>query len=288
MKVARGTCEDLAQTETRHHLGAHMDRHGQVAALFDRVATTYDQVGVDFFQPIAEGLVSALDPQPGEHALDIGCGRGAALLRLAAGTGPAGSVVGLDLSEAMVAAATAALTEAGLAGEVLLADAAAPPLPPETYDVISSSLVLFFLSEPADALAAWTALLRPGGRLGISTFGAVSPRWKAVDQVFDAYLPPQMLDARTSGAAGPFASDAGVAGLRDVTTTSMTQPVRFTDADQWYQWSWSTGQRRMWELVPEGERDAVRARASELLESTKDETGSPGFDQVVRYTLAVR
>jgi hypothetical protein len=44
----------------------------------------------------------------------------------------------------------------------------------------------------------------------------------------------------------------------------------------------------MWELVPEGEREAVRARACELLESTKDATGAPGFDQVVRYTLAVR
>ena len=271
-----------------------MDRHGQVAALFDRVASTYDQVGVDFFQPIAEGLVSALDPQPGEHALDIGCGRGAALLRIAAAVAPSGSVVGLDLSQAMVDAATAALADAGLAGDVLLADAAAPPLPPETYDVIASSLVLFFLSEPATALAAWSALLRPGGRLGISTFGAISPGWKAVDEVFDAYLPPQMLDARTSGAAGPFASDAGVeallagAGLRDVTTTSMTLPVRFADADQWYEWSWSTGQRRMWELVPEDERDAVRARAVELVDSTKDATGAPGFDQVVRYTLATR
>jgi hypothetical protein len=31
--------------------------------------------GVDFFQPIAEGLVARLDPQPGERALDLGCGR---------------------------------------------------------------------------------------------------------------------------------------------------------------------------------------------------------------------
>ena len=50
-------------------------------SLFDAVADSYDQVGVDFFQPIADGLVTELDPQPGERALDLGCWRGAALLR---------------------------------------------------------------------------------------------------------------------------------------------------------------------------------------------------------------
>jgi ubiquinone/menaquinone biosynthesis C-methylase UbiE len=58
--------------------------------LFDAVSDSYDQVGVDFFQPIAEGLVARLDPQPGERALDLGCGRGAALLPIARAVGPGG------------------------------------------------------------------------------------------------------------------------------------------------------------------------------------------------------
>ena len=36
--------------------------------LFDAVSDSYDQVGVDFFQPIAEGLVIRLDPRRGERA----------------------------------------------------------------------------------------------------------------------------------------------------------------------------------------------------------------------------
>ena len=62
-------------------------------SLFDAVADSYDQVGVDFFQPIAAGLVAELNPQPGERALDLGCGRGAALLPIAHAVGPTGSVV---------------------------------------------------------------------------------------------------------------------------------------------------------------------------------------------------
>ncbi len=271
-----------------------MDKHAQIAALFDELADSYDQVGVDYFQPIADALVGCLEPQAGERVLDVGCGRGAALLRLAAAVGATGTVTGLDLSPAMVAAAGSALTAAGLAGDVFVADAANPPLPPESFDVVASSLVLFFLADPAAAVRAWHALLTPGGRLGISTFGPLPASWLAVDAVFDPYLPPQMLDARTSGASGPFASDAGLAalvsdaGFSQVSTRTITVPVRFSGEQQWYDWTWSTGQRKMWQLVPEDERAAVRQRAGELLEATHDVDGLPGFDQPVRYTLAVR
>jgi SAM-dependent methyltransferase len=57
-------------------------------------------------------------------------------------------------------------------------DAAAPDLPPGGYDLAVSSLVLFFLPDPAEAVRAWLRLLAPGGRLGISTFGARDAAWE--------------------------------------------------------------------------------------------------------------
>ena len=41
-------------------------------------------------------------PQPGERALDIGCGRGAATALLAEAVGDAGTVTAIDLSQRMV------------------------------------------------------------------------------------------------------------------------------------------------------------------------------------------
>jgi hypothetical protein len=66
--------------------------------------------------------------------------------------------------------------------------------------------------------------------------------------------------------------------------------VRFDDADHWHSWTMSTGQRFMWELVPEGERAAVRARGSASAEDTRqyNADGRIGFDQQVRYTLGRR
>lgn len=67
-----------------------MDERERMSALFDRVADTYDRVGVDLFQPIAARLVEEVAPMVGERAVDIGCGRGAALLPLASAVGPSG------------------------------------------------------------------------------------------------------------------------------------------------------------------------------------------------------
>ncbi|MCW2825984.1 MAG: type 11 methyltransferase [Aeromicrobium sp.] len=79
------------------------DRIAQVAGRFDAVAPTYDQVGVDFFGPIARHLVGPLDPHPGEQVIELGCGRGALTLPLAEVVGTDGSVRACDISPAMVA-----------------------------------------------------------------------------------------------------------------------------------------------------------------------------------------
>jgi ubiquinone/menaquinone biosynthesis C-methylase UbiE len=261
----------------------------RVVAVFDRAAPTYDTVGVEMFGPIAERLVAELDPRPGERVLDVGCGPGSVLLRAAARVGPTGSATGVDLAPAMVERARAAVEEAGLVAEVRIADAEDPGGGP--YDVIASSLVLFFLPDPAAALRAWRSLLVDGGRIGVTTFGPYSEAWREVEAVFLPYLPPQMRDPRTTGSRSPFASDDGVeqllreAGFGDPRTVHLTVPVRFLDEEHWHTWTWSVGQRAFWEAVPGGQRDAVRAEAYLRLQRCRDEDGRIGFDQDVRITL---
>jgi SAM-dependent methyltransferase len=55
--------------------------------------------------------------------------------------------------------------------QVLLDDAMAPSLEAATFDLVTSSLVLFFLPDPVVALRNWYQLLVRGGRIGVSTFG---------------------------------------------------------------------------------------------------------------------
>lgn len=261
----------------------------EVAGVFDRAAATYDAVGVPWFGPIADGLVELLAVQPGERVLDIGCGRGAALLPLARATGPTGSARGIDLAPGMVERTSADAADLRHV-EVRVADAAAPGLPPASYDVLSACLVLFFLPDPAAAVRTWAELLVPGGRAGVTTFGPQDERWRQVDALFTPYLPPTMLDARTSGARGPFASDEGVeqlladAGLVDVGTAHREVTVRFHDVAQWKAFSWSHGQRAMWEAVPPRRHADVEGAAADLFASWDDLE----FTQQVRHTLGRR
>lgn len=271
------------------------ERSQMIAKIFDRAAPTYDSVGVAWFRPIAERLVHELAPVPGEQALDVGCGRGAVLFPLAEAVGPTGHVTGIDLAPGMVTALQADVDDRGTSNvEVLIQDAAAPELGTAGFDLIASSLVLFFLPDPAAALSRWWDLLKPGGRLGVSTFGPRDANFEAVDDVFTPFLPPQMLDARTSGTSGPFASDAGVenllaaAGFAECRTVQAEVPAVFRDSEHWIEWSLSHGQRAMWSAVPEDRHEQVRAEITQVLQAARDDSGTITLRQQVRYTLARR
>lgn len=265
----------------------------RIAKLFDSLSDTYDSVGVDFFQPIASGLVQALKPSPGESWLDIGCGRGAIAESVATTLGSSGKLVGFDISAKMIENAKAMADRENLGNvDFIVDDAQSPEKIDGEFDVISSCLVLFFLPDPLSALQNWRPFLKGSGRIGVTTFGKNDPRWMEIDQLFDAYLPPKTLDARTSGVQGSFSSDLGMetlllaAGYHDVMTVNNLLPVKFKTIEKWYEFSWSTGQRSAWLQVPEEERPALRAKAEEYLMNYLEDDGSVIFHQEIRHTLA--
>ena len=267
------------------------DPVARVRAIFEAVADDYDQSGVPFFAPTAEGLVDTLAPEPGERALDIGCGRGAVTTRLARAVSPSGTVDAIDLSPAMVEHTAALLRADGLNARVQVMDAVDPPLPPASFDVVASSLVLFFMPDPPAALARWVALLAPGGRIGLTTFGDEHPVWTRLDDLFRPWVPPGMLDPKVVGPDAPFASDAGMetmmrdAGATDVRTVTLRIDVPWGDVDGWKAFSMSTGQRAMWAAVPAEERETMLVRAGEILEDARDGSGRVVIWQDMRYTL---
>jgi SAM-dependent methyltransferase len=269
-----------------------------VAQVFDSLADSYDQSGVAFFRPVAERLVALLAPAVGESALDIGCGRGAATLPLAAAVGPTGHVDAVDVSTAMVAATRATVEELGL-DQVTVEVADAADLSAvlgswPRYDVLASSLVLFFLEDPGAVLRRWISLVAPGGRVGLSTFGDLDGPSNEIEEGFVPWLPPNLRDARTSGREGPCASDSGMeelmraAGLSAVQTVVEPTVVEFPDVEAWRRFSMSTGQRAMWMSVPEDERPGLVERAAAILETTREDGGPCRLVWQIRYTLGRR
>jgi SAM-dependent methyltransferase len=116
----------------------------------------------------ADRLLPLLPPPPARVA-DLGCGTGSLSLLMA----EAGHhVSGLDISPAMVASAREKVAVAGLDAELSVGDAAVPPWPPGTFDVVLTRHVLWAMDDPDAALARWIDLLGPQGRLVL-----VEGRW---------------------------------------------------------------------------------------------------------------
>jgi SAM-dependent methyltransferase len=130
------------------------------AAGWVRHAETQDRYG----WPLGAAAFDALAVRPGESVLDAGCGCGGTTAALAARVGPAGAVVGVDLSAAMIDAARDRFP--GLS--FVAGDLASVPLPP--VDAVYSRMALMLLDPPAPGLAAIRRALRPGGRLAATVF----------------------------------------------------------------------------------------------------------------------
>jgi hypothetical protein len=114
-----------------------------------------------------------------------------------------------------------------------------------------------------------------------------------VDAIFTPYLPQQLLDARTSGQRGPFASDEGVeqlfhdAGLVDVRTVHRLVEAAFRDAEHLVEFSWSHGQRVMWESVPEREHPSLRERMLEMARGFGDSAAATGAIKRIADQLGI-
>jgi ubiquinone/menaquinone biosynthesis C-methylase UbiE len=270
-----------------------VEQRAAVAAVFDRAAQTYDQVGVEFFAAVGRQLVSDAGLSAGQRVLDVGCGRGAVLFPAAAAVGEGGSVLGFDLAPAMVELTAMDAAAAGLDNvRVEVMDAQEPQLEPGTYDAVLSSLVLFFLPDPLAGLRAWLRALSPSGRLAITSFAdRDDERWSWLEDVLPM-RDPRATQAADGDATSPFDADESLhglleeAGFVDPVSRTREQVVRFADPEQWMAWSWSHGMRMFWERLPEGQRPQARDRAEEQLRRMQSEPDGITLRMVVRYTTA--
>jgi SAM-dependent methyltransferase len=120
----------------------------------------------------------SLSDLEGKTVLDAGCGMGR-YLRIA-GESPACLVVGIDLTEAVVAARELSADRPRIA--VVRGDLLRPPLAPATFDVIYSLGVIDHTPDPRATFLALAQLLKPGGRIAIWIYERENP---IVERVMD-------------------------------------------------------------------------------------------------------
>jgi SAM-dependent methyltransferase len=176
---------------------------------------------------------------------------------------------------------------------VEVGDAQEPGLTEGWYDVVLSSLTVFFLPDPDAGLRAWRAAAVDGGRLAMTTFaGRDDPRWAWLSEVFPSRDPAASTPDGDDEDTGPFSTTERLHGLLAATgwsepsSSEQDHEVRFADADQWVEWSWSHGMRTYWERLDEGDRPAAEAVAREHLRAMQASGDGLALTMRVRYTMA--
>ena len=157
---------------------------------YDSAADHFDDRALAFWARHGEQTVERLGLAPGAAVLDAACGSGASALPAARAVGPGGSVVGADLSTALVELARTKATRAGLTNVTFrIADMREVGYPDDPFDAVVCVFGIFFVDDmPALARELWR-MVRPGGVLAVTTWGpeAFEPGatafWDAVGQV---------------------------------------------------------------------------------------------------------
>ncbi len=142
-----------------------------IAGVFNRAATTYDQIGPQIYGHFGQRLVEISDVSPGSHVLDVATGRGAILFPLASRVGPNGKVIGIDLAQNMADQSAIEARRRGLKQiEVQQMDGADLIFPDESFDFVFCGISIGFFPDPRRAFREFLRVLKPGGGVGISTW----------------------------------------------------------------------------------------------------------------------
>ena len=155
-----------------------------VQAMFDRVAARYDVANtvLSLGQDAHWRRVTAAAARPeGAHVLDVAAGPGNVAVELV--RQGAEHVTALDLSFNM-------LWEGARQGHVGISwvngDALALPFPDASFDAVTISFGLRNVPDPEAALAEFSRVTRPGGRVIVCEFA--DPTWRPFREVYRRYL----------------------------------------------------------------------------------------------------
>ena len=182
----------------------------------------WEAVNTAYLRPATELMLDRAGVGTGARVLDVACGAGEQSLAAARRVGPSGGVLSTDMVPAMVAATEAAAAAAGIANvtaRVCRAEAVRHDGIP--FDAAICRLGLMLMPDPAIALRAIRAALRPGGG-----FAAIVPG-PAERNPFNA-LPLAVL-RRHAGKPSPL-SGPGLFALADARTlTQLMEEAGFGD-----------------------------------------------------------
>jgi len=124
------------------------------------------------FQGVSDRLLEIASPENGMHVLEIGCGTGALAIELSDQVGMEGSVLGVDVSESLLAKANERTSAKNI--NFRLADAQVLPMDQSTYDLVISRFGVMFFEDSVAAFKNIGKSLKPNARIVFAAWSSVA------------------------------------------------------------------------------------------------------------------
>lgn len=246
-------------------MSALEDAKTRAAATYNAASDHYDDPANSFWSRFGCQTIERLQLPEGASVLDVCCGSGASAIPAAERVGPAGSVLGVDLADRLLALARAKAVERGLQNvEFRVGDMLELGLPASHFDAVVCVFGIFFVPDMTAAARALWSVVRPGGTLAITTWGprffepGSSAFWKSIQHVrpdlhrgfnpWDRICDPESLHA--------LLGEAGIANPQIVAQAGR-HPIASPEA--WWSAVLGSGYRGTLEQLNPGDIERVRS-----------------------------
>jgi SAM-dependent methyltransferase len=232
---------------------------------FDVAADSYGRFMGRWSEPLAGELVGLVRPEPGQRALDVGCGPGALTAALVDLLG-AETVSAIDPSAPFVAANRERFPDV----DVRQGAAESLPFDDDVFDLVLAQLVVHFMADPVAGLREMGRVAKPGGVVGASVWdhgggrGPLSPFWAAVNDLRPEVSGEGKLSGSQQGGLARLFTDAGLSSVEE---TEQAVTIGFASFEDWWE-PFTLGVGPAGDYVARLEppdRDAVRDRCRERL-----------------------
>ncbi len=174
------------------------EKADHVRGVFDSVATRYDimndLMSAGLHRLWKRHTIDQAAARPGHQVLDLAGGTGDLAIRFARQVGPKGHVVLADINAAMLDEGRRRLVDAGIAGNVSIAQVDAEDLPFDdaSFDRITIAFGLRNLTDKEAALRSMYRVLKPGGKALVLEFSEPAEALKPAYDLYSFRILPLM------------------------------------------------------------------------------------------------
>ena len=193
----------------------------------------YDRFMGRYSALLSPQLANLAGVEPGQRALDVGCGPGALTEELVNRLG-ADSVAAVDPSKPFIGA----VTERYPGVDARSSSAEDLPFDNDEFDVTLAQLVVHFMPDPVAGLAEMARVTRSGGVVVASVWdhgggqGPLRSFWKAAREIDPGVDDESHLPGVRRGDLGEFFREAG---LQQVEESSLTVSLQHPSFDEWWE-----------------------------------------------------